>query len=127
MGRSVRQAGSTKLSDVKEFLQNETMPVVVKPTESAGSEGVKLCNSTEEAEEHFTLLMNSQRKGGSQNAAVLCQEFLKGKEYVVDHVSRDGVHKTTMAWRSNDDTAWTVPCGDAFANIPDLPPAPYKA
>merc|ERR1711879_524855 len=29
---------------------------------------------------------------------VLCQEFLKGKEYVVDHVSRDGVHKTTMVW-----------------------------
>merc|ERR1712187_54279 len=96
--RSVRQAGGTKLSDVKEFLQSETMPVVVKPTESAGSEGVKLCNSVEEAEEHFTLLMNSQRKVGSQNGAVLCQEFLKGKEYVVDHVSRDGVHKTTMVW-----------------------------
>merc|ERR1711972_761754 len=31
-------------------------------------------------------------------AAVLCQEFLKGKEYVVDHVSRDGVHKCVMVW-----------------------------
>jgi len=29
---------------------------------------------------------------------VLCQEYLKGKEYVVDHVSRDGVHKTMMIW-----------------------------
>merc|ERR1719356_770401 len=96
--RSVRQAGGTKLSDVKDFLRCESMPVVVKPTESAGSEGVKLCNSVEEAEEHFALLMNSQRKVGSQNGAVLCQEFLKGKEYVVDHVSRDGVHKTTMVW-----------------------------
>merc|ERR1712157_468516 len=67
--RSVRQAGGTKLSDVKEFLQSEPMPVVVKPTESAGSEGVKLCNSIEEAEEHFALLMNSQRKVGSQNGA----------------------------------------------------------
>merc|ERR1712084_18879 len=87
-----------KLSDVKEFLWCESVPVVVKPTESAGSEGVKLCNSVEEAEEHFALLMNSQRKVGSQNGAVLCQEFLKGKEYVVDHVSRDGVHKTSMVW-----------------------------
>jgi len=26
------------------------------------------------------------------------QEFLKGKEYVVDHVSRDGIHKTCMVW-----------------------------
>jgi len=31
-------------------------------------------------------------------AAVLCQEFLKGKEYVVDHVSKDGIHKTVMIW-----------------------------
>merc|ERR1719356_2186130 len=96
--RSVRQAGGTQLSDVKLFLQTEPMPVVVKPVESAGSDGVKLCHTIEEAEEHFTLLMNSQRKVGSQNASVLCQEFLKGKEYVVDHVSRDGVHKTTMVW-----------------------------
>merc|ERR1711920_381899 len=42
--------------------------------------------------------MNSQQKVGSQGAAVLCQEFLRGKEYVVDHVSLDGVHKTTMIW-----------------------------
>merc|ERR1712060_87434 len=96
--RSVRQAGGTKLSDVKEFLQNETMPVVVKPTESAGSDGVKLCYTKEDAEAHFELLMNSQRKVGSAGASVLCQEFLKGKEYVIDHVSRDGVHKTTMVW-----------------------------
>ena len=27
-----------------------------------------------------------------------CTEFLKGREYVVDHVSRDGVHKTMMVW-----------------------------
>jgi len=66
--------------------------------ESAGSDGVKMCHTVEEAEEHFALLMNSQRKVGSQNASVLCQEFLKGKEYVIDHVSRDGVHKTTMVW-----------------------------
>merc|ERR1719356_1078206 len=96
--RSVRQAGGTQLSDVRDFLQSEPMPVVVKPVESAGSDGVRLCHTIEEAEEHFTLLMNSQRKVGSQNASVLCQEFLKGKEYVIDHVSRDGVHKTTMVW-----------------------------
>merc|ERR1719356_1770382 len=96
--RSVRQAGGTQLADVRDFLRSEPMPVVVKPVESAGSDGVKLCHTIEEAEEHFMLLMTSQRKVGSQNASVLCQEFLKGKEYVIDHVSRDGVHKTTMVW-----------------------------
>jgi len=93
--RSVRQAGGTTSADVEDFLRTESYPVVVKPVESAGSEGVKLCHTYEEAEQHFHLLMNSQRKVGSKDgAAVLCQEFLMGKEYVVDTVSRDGVHKT---------------------------------
>merc|ERR1719373_694776 len=42
--------------------------------------------------------MEGQRKVGAQDAAVLVQEFLKGQEYVVDHVSRDGVHKCVMVW-----------------------------
>lgn len=58
-----------------------------------------------QAEAHFRLLMTSQRKCGSQQAAVLLQEYLKGKEYIVDHVSRDGVHKTTLVW-----ALWLLEC-----------------
>jgi hypothetical protein len=97
--RAVRQACGTKWSHVESFFASESMPVVLKPVESAGSDGVKLCHSMEEAESHFNVLMNSQRAVGSQlHSAVLCQEFLKGKEYAVDHVSRDGVHKTVMVY-----------------------------
>lgn len=96
--RSVRQAGSDKFEDVEDFLKTEEYPVVLKPTESAGSDGVKLCNNFDEAKEHFELLMDSQMVNGGDCAAVLCQEFLRGKEYVVDHVSRDGIHKTMMVW-----------------------------
>jgi len=96
--RSVRQAGGTKFEDVEGFLKTESYPVVVKPVESAGSDGVKLCNTFEEAADHFNVLMTAQQKVGSQGAAVLCQEFLRGKEYVIDHVSVDGVHKTVMIW-----------------------------
>merc|ERR1719379_1559319 len=96
--RAVRQACGTKWSDVESFVASECMPVVLKPVESAMSDGVKLCHSMEEAESHFNFLMNSQRAVGSQDSAVLCQEFLKGKEYVVDHVSRGGVHKTVMVF-----------------------------
>ena len=81
--RSVRQAGGTQLSDIQDFLLSEQMPIVVKPVESAGSDGVKLCHTKQEAEEHLHLLLNSQQKG---------------KGYVVDHVSRDSEHKTTMIW-----------------------------
>lgn len=97
--RAVREVCTTRWQDVEVFLQSESLPVVVKPVESAGSDGVKFCRSIEEVHDHFHLLMNSQRAVGSQNAAVLCQEFLCGTEYVVDHVSRDGVHKTVMVWQ----------------------------
>lgn len=96
--RSVRQAGGTKFEEVEKFLRTEPYPVVLKPTESAGSDGVKLCHSFEEAQEHFDVLMDSQMVNGGQCPAVLCQEFLRGKEYVVDHVSRDGQHKAVMVW-----------------------------
>jgi len=96
--RSVRQACGDKFSDVEDFLRREPFPVVLKPVESAGSDGVKLCHNFQEAKEHFDVLMKSQMVNGGDCAAVLCQEFLRGKEYVVDHVSRDGKHKTCMVW-----------------------------
>merc|ERR1712217_992619 len=96
--RSTREASGTVLADVQDFLKAEPMPCIVKPTESCGSDGVKKCRSIEEAEAHFELLMRSQKKAGAQDCAVICQEFLAGKEYVVDHVSRDGKHKTVMVW-----------------------------
>ena len=96
--RSVRSVCGRAWQEVKDFAETEVLPMIVKPVESAGSDGVKLCHSLAEVEEHFQLLMTSQRKCGAQGAAVLLQEYLKGTEYIVDHVSRDGVHKTTMVW-----------------------------
>jgi biotin carboxylase len=96
--RSTREASGTILADVQQFLEHEPMPCIVKPTESCGSDGVKKCSTIQEAEAHFELLMRSQKKAGAQDCAVICQEFLAGQEYVVDHVSRDGKHKTVMVW-----------------------------
>merc|ERR1712060_311880 len=59
--RSTREARGTVLADVREFLQKEPMPCIVKPTESCGSDGVKKCSTVEEAEAHFELLMRSQK------------------------------------------------------------------
>lgn len=115
--RSVRQAGGSDFSDVKDFLQTEPYPVVLKPIESAGSDGVKLCHTFEEAEEHFNVLMSSQMVNGGDCPSVLCQEFLRGKEYVVDHVSRDGEHKAVMLWEYDK-----RPChGSAFVYFGCIP------
>jgi biotin carboxylase len=97
--RAVRQCAGACLADVDEFLRNETYPVIVKPLDSAGSDGVKKCDTYEEAKEHFELLTGGYEKvNGGFCDEVLCQEFLKGKEYIVDHVSRNGEHKTVMIW-----------------------------
>lgn len=96
--RSCREAGGTKWEQVAAFVATEQMPVIVKPVESAGSDGVKLCKTAEDAQEHFLKLAGEQRKFGAQGAGILVQEFLKGKEYVIDSVSRDGVHKCCMVW-----------------------------
>lgn len=96
--RSIRQAGGATFEQVEPFLQAETYPVVVKPVDSAGSDGVKLCHSFEEAKEHFHHLLATEMVNGGTCYEVLCQEYLRGKEYVVDHVSREGEHKTVMCW-----------------------------
>lgn len=83
---------------MEDFLRSEQFPVVLKPTDSAGSDGVKLCHSFEQAKAHFHHLLTVEAVNGGYNKQVLCQEFLQGKEYVVDHVSRNGVHKTMMVW-----------------------------
>mmetsp|Transcript_29231 Transcript_29231/g.90831 ORF Transcript_29231/g.90831 Transcript_29231/m.90831 type:complete len:427 (+) Transcript_29231:64-1344(+) len=96
--RAVRQACGSRWSELKAFVEAEPMPIIVKPVEGAGSDGVRLCRSVAEAEAHFRALAAKPQLFGLQNKAVLCQEFLRGHEYVVDHVSRDGEHKTMMVW-----------------------------
>jgi len=96
--RSIRQAAGKQWSDVESFLKSETFPVVLKPTDSAGSDGVKLCHDIGEAKDHFHDLFETEAVNGGFNTEVLCQEFLRGKEYVIDTVSREGEHKTVAIW-----------------------------
>ena len=78
--RAVRQSCGENFSDVEEFLRTEEYPVVIKPTNSFCTDGVKLCESFEEAKEHFEYLLNNENVFGGHNEKILCQEFLKGKE-----------------------------------------------
>lgn len=93
--RSIRQAGGSDFSDVALFLKSELFPIVLKPAKTAGSDGVKLCHTFEDAKSHFEVLKSSQVM---DVPSIIAQEFLHGKEYIIDHVSRDGVHKTMMIW-----------------------------
>lgn len=62
--RSVRQASGSTFEEVKGFLESEMYPVILKPVDSAGSDGVKLCQSFEEAKKHFQHLMEIEMVNG---------------------------------------------------------------
>lgn len=116
MGEKVRKAGvravqqrlCRTVSEIEEFLLGlpggkpgsvEPLKCVVKPVQSAGSDDVYLCNCKEEALTAFEKI-NGKRNGlGLINDGALVQEFLSGKEYVIDKVSKDGVHKLVAIWQ----------------------------
>lgn len=72
---------------------------VVKPVEGAGSDGVSICDSRDGVVAAYRALEGTKNVLGLTNYSVLLQEYLAGEEYVVDTVSRDGVHKCVALWK----------------------------
>jgi biotin carboxylase len=72
---------------------------VVKPVQSAGSDDVFLCNNVEEALVAHSRIAGKKNGLGLVNDGALIQEFLAGKEYVIDKVSLDGIHKLVAIWQ----------------------------
>lgn len=65
-------------------------PVVIKPLESAGADGVCICHDLAACERAFKSLLGSRNKLNIENCKVLFQEYLAGTEYVVNMVSLGG-------------------------------------
>ena len=72
--------------------------VIMKPVDSAGSDGVTLCQSMEECQKAFGDIIGKTNVLGLVNEQLLVQEYLEGIEYVVDMVSREGEHKCVAIW-----------------------------
>jgi biotin carboxylase len=84
---AVRFAAADRWPDVAVLLDGFTMPVVVKPTELAGSRGVLLLHAKEELDEWGRLLDSYGYQG-----PVLVEEYLRGQEYSVESISSGGEH-----------------------------------
>ena len=106
--RAVKQRFCRSASEVKVFLidlkahldkYQISFKCVVKPVQSAGTDDVFLCDSIDEAVTAFTRIFGKKNGLGLLNDGALVQEFLKGKEYVIDKVSRDGKHKLVAVWQ----------------------------
>jgi biotin carboxylase len=109
MGETVRAAGVRAArqhcghtwDDIESFLEDlkpSPFLCVAKPIQSAGSDDVIKCTSVAEVKGAFDKINGAVNGLGVINEGILVQEYLEGAEYVVDSVSRDGVHKVTAIW-----------------------------
>lgn len=89
--RAIRCTANVRLPD-------SIYPIIVKPVESAGSDDVFKCLGPEDVKKAVELISGKINGLGNVNDGALVQEFLKGEEYVVDGVSRDGVHKVRQRY-----------------------------
>lgn len=81
------------------FETRKVSTVVVKPLDSAGSDGVFFCSTADEVTSAFQRLLNKVNSMGSINSMLLVQERLSGVQYIVNTVSRNGEHFISDAWR----------------------------
>jgi biotin carboxylase len=107
MANALRRAGlraveERKTGDVEEAAgwarAREDWPVVVKPLDSAGTDGVHFCEDEGELRESFALLLEHPNALRGANHALLVQEQLRGREFIVNSVSWDGVHHISEIW-----------------------------
>ena len=110
MGEAVRQTG---LAAVRQALADsaiaaidlargwKTWPLVVKPVNSAGSDGVQFCRNEEDVERAVRAILGRENSLGYVNHQVLIQQRLFGQQYIVNALSVDGEHFITEIWRDD--------------------------
>jgi hypothetical protein len=107
MSGALRRAGlraveELKTGDVEEAAAwagaRDDWPVVVKPLDSAGTDGVHFCEDENELRESFALLLEHPNALRGANHALLVQEQLRGREFIVNSVSWNGVHHISEIW-----------------------------
>lgn len=80
--------------------QHQRYPVVIKPIDSAGTDGVSICHDHKQAITAIDALLGATNALGKRNHHILLQEYIAGTEYIVNTVSLDGQHYFIDAWQS---------------------------
>lgn len=107
---AVREKLAKSEQDVQDFLDQFTESTekcfVVKPQTGAGSVGVTFCDSEQAVWEAYHKILAGEHKAHCrakyrhyEEAGVLLQEYLKGTEYIVNSVIRNGEIKTTAMFK----------------------------
>ncbi len=79
--------------------ENGLKTAVVKPLQSAASQGLYLCDSVEEVKAAVKALVGSDDVYGRPISQVLVQERIYGTEYIVNTISSNGVHRLSSMMR----------------------------
>ncbi len=112
MARAVRAHGvpaaRTELvrdrAELERTLQDwRGFPLVVKPATSAGSEGVRIVRTRQQALDAFDAVDGAINRMNLRNDGVVVQEYLDGTMYIVNTVSADGVHKVSEVYEKRID------------------------
>ncbi|GAA2482808.1 ATP-grasp domain-containing protein [Streptomyces gobitricini] len=98
-------------------------PVMVKPRDSAGSDGCTICHTPEEAVEAYRATAHRTNLMGGTNEQVLVQEFLTGTQYIVNTVSMAGRHLLTEVYAERIDHTEGAPVLRHIVSRPVLTPA----
>jgi hypothetical protein len=97
--RCARQCKSGDPAVLTAWAEREnTFPIVVKPVNSAGTDGVLICSSVREVESAARKVLGSSNLFGEPNTEALAQTYLDGIEYIVDTVSSDGQRFVCGVW-----------------------------
>lgn len=108
MQNALRDAGlryilGEKVSSVEEAMafckENKLDCAVVKPLQSAGSQGLFLCDDLDEVRSAVAELLTMDDIFGRPIREVLVQERIFGTEYIVNTVSSEGVHRLNSVLR----------------------------
>lgn len=113
--RSADQILTRSLSDIYSFLHKHNK-IVIKPVSSAFTDNVFYCTSQEEAEFAFNRIIDTENYIGDLNEFVLVQEYIKGKQFIVNTMSFEAKHFVTDIWeevRLTDDK----PSDDIYADF----------
>ncbi len=98
--RYIRQEKIYDKKGAEEFWRNyNPKKVVIKPDLSAGSFGLHVCDSLESTIYALDSLMSSTSWTGEQFEYILIQDYIEGDEYIVNTITKDGVHKITDVWK----------------------------
>lgn len=98
--RSINGKVVSCVDEAIDFYESENLKeVVVKPLYSSASVGVRICLNKDELIRSVEEVLNLRGIYGNDIDEVLIQERITGREYIVNTMSCNGVHRVSTIWK----------------------------